>query len=105
MPDPKEDLKAKLLAEVFERIGAQRVPSSNIWRQNQRYGVCVQAAAPQRAVAAERPVVSEASATSVRQKGLSMDGGMVHIRDEGWKEFKVAALFRRVNAMRLTTLL
>jgi hypothetical protein len=28
-----------------------------------------------------------------RQKGVSMDGGMVHLRGEGWKEFKVGTVF------------
>ncbi len=28
-----------------------------------------------------------------QRKGVSMDGGMVHIRQEGWKEFKVGATF------------
>ena len=27
------------------------------------------------------------------RKGVSMDGGMVHLRDEGWKEFKVGTVF------------
>jgi len=25
--------------------------------------------------------------------GVSIDGGMVHIRDEGWKELKVGCMF------------
>jgi hypothetical protein len=25
--------------------------------------------------------------------GVSMDGGMIHIRDEGWKELKVGSVF------------
>jgi hypothetical protein len=28
-----------------------------------------------------------------RRKGLSMDGGKMHIRDEGWKEFKVGTVY------------
>jgi hypothetical protein len=39
----------------------------------------------------ERVVLPEAAHDHQQRKGISMDGGMVHLRGEGWKEFKVAA--------------
>jgi hypothetical protein len=32
-------------------------------------------------------------AESKGHMGVSMDGGMIHIRDEGWKELKVGSVF------------
>lgn len=76
-------------AEVFERIGEQRVPSTNIWRQNQRHRERLQEVA----LASEVHTQTAISMSSTQPKGLSMDGGMVHIRGEGWKEFKLGAVF------------
>lgn len=41
----------------------------------------------------ERVQVGAAAEDHQQRKGISMDGGMVHIRDEGWKELKAGAVF------------
>jgi hypothetical protein len=41
----------------------------------------------------ERVVLPDACHDHSRRKGINLDGGMVNIRDEGWKEFKMGAIF------------
>lgn len=67
--------------------------ATSIWEQVQRHGPRLQAYRKQQQeqVSIER-VVLPGDDLDVR-KGISMDGGMVHIRGEGWKEFKVGTVF------------
>jgi len=80
---------------VFERIGNVHIPASSIWRVTQAAGVRFQhrLAHEQGQVSVERTVVPHATQDHTQQKGISMDGGLVHIRGEGWKEFKVGTVF------------
>lgn len=80
---------------VFERIGKVHIPASSIWRYAQAAGARFQHHLDheQSQVSVERTVVPHISQDHAQQKGMSMDGGMVHIRDEGWKEFKVGTVF------------
>lgn len=80
---------------VFERIGRVHIPSSSVWRQSQRYGDTLKTYVEhqQSQVKVERVVIAAASQDHAQQKGISLDGGMVNIRDEGWKEFKVGTVF------------
>lgn len=81
--------------EVFERIGGKMIPVSSIWRQTQDYGGRLQAQVEhERAqVKPERVHVGDAAHDHRQRKGISMDGGMVNIRGEGWKELKAGAVF------------
>jgi hypothetical protein len=63
---------------VMARIGHQQVSISSLWRSVQQHSAAL-APAPDR----PDPVVAAKVVT------LSMDGGLVHVRGEGWKEFKV----------------
>jgi hypothetical protein len=80
---------------VFERIGHVHIPASSIWRYTQTAGARFQHHMDheQRQVSVERTVVPHSNQDHAQQKGISMDGGMVHIREEGWKEFKVGTVF------------
>jgi hypothetical protein len=80
---------------VFERIGHVHIPVSSIWRYTQSAGARFQQYLEheQGQVSVERTVVPHMSQDHAHQKGISMDGGMVHIREEGWKEFKVGTVF------------
>jgi hypothetical protein len=82
-------------AEVFERIGGRLIPASSIWRQTQQYGERFQARVEhERAqVKPERVQVGDAAQDHQQRKGISLDGGMVNIRGEGWKEIKAGAVF------------
>lgn len=80
-------------AQVFERIGKQLVSTTSLWEQVHQHGPrlkgCVEA--QQARVSPER-VVLPGHDLDLR-KGVSLDGGMVNIRGEGWKEMKVGTAF------------
>jgi hypothetical protein len=75
-------------AEVMARIGKRRVSVSSLWRLAQKVGQTLHhQATPEE----NREGRLEARGESVGPdtKLLSMDGGMVNIEGEGWKELKV----------------
>lgn len=80
---------------VFERIGRVHIPSSSVWRQTQVHGEALKTYVEhqQSLVSVERVVLPDAAQDHAQQKGISLDGGMVNIRGEGWKEFKVGVIF------------
>jgi hypothetical protein len=84
----------QLASEIFERIGRRHVPKSSIWRQVTAHGERLKAHVEhqQELVSVERVKLPAAGADHDRRKGVSIDGGMVHIREEGWKEFKAGTL-------------
>jgi hypothetical protein len=82
-------------AAVFEEIGERQIPASSIWRQTQYHGQRLQACVEQQQeqVRVERVILPDVKYDHDQRKGLSMDGGMVNIRGEGWRELKVGAVF------------
>lgn len=82
-------------AEVFERIGQRVIPRMSLWRQSRRHGERLRAYQEhQRAmVSVERVELPDSRVDHHQQKGLSLDGGMMNIRGEGWKEFKTGVVF------------
>jgi len=78
---------------VLQRIGHQTLSDSSLWR-------CVQQNSDLLTPVNDAPTPFPAESVVA----LSMDGGMVNIRDEGWKEFKVGLVSRvqeRVNSLPL----
>ena len=86
-------LPYKQAEEVFERIGKRLVSATSIWEQVAVHGPRLQSYVEQQQelVSIER-VVLPGHDLDIR-KGISIDGGMVHIREEGWKEFKMGTVF------------
>jgi hypothetical protein len=82
-------------AAVFEQIAERLIPASSIWRRTQQHGQRLQACVEQQRqqVSVERVVLPEVRYDHDQRKGVSMDGGMVNIRGEGWRELKVGAVF------------
>jgi len=80
---------------VFEVIGEIIIDGSSIWRQTQKHGKRIQAYVEQQQqqVSVERVVLPDARHDHDDRKAISMDGGMVNIRDDGWRELKVGAVF------------
>jgi hypothetical protein len=75
-------------AEVMRRIGKRAVADSSLWRATQKVGrvMCDQTAhLAKESILVFRPSESAEPVTKL----LSMDGGMVNIEGEGWKELKV----------------
>lgn len=82
-------------AATFRRIGKRNIPASTIWDMAQREGERLKRYVAQQAaqVGVERVILPPAGADHDQPLGISLDGGKVHLRDEGWKEFKTGAIF------------
>jgi len=93
------------VCEVLARVGGVEVSASTTWREVQQRGEQICAAeAPSAVGVVEREEVSAAAAQEQqppKRMGCSLDGGMIHIIDEGWKELKVGVIFDVVGEQRL----
>jgi hypothetical protein len=85
---------------VLAKVGQVAMSDTTAWRQAQACGAQAQALeAAQRAAATavpDRQQVVPGEARSSDRLALAMDGGMVPIRGEGWKELKVGGVGRIV---------
>ena len=83
--------------EMFGRIGHLTISDSSIWRRKEKWGERFKEVEEAKREKANTP----SSANEFRERvlgsqkriGVSMDGTMVHIRGEGWKELKVGCSF------------
>ena len=84
-------------ATILNTIGEIPISASSLWRRVAVWGPKCQALeATQRVASLTTPTREELKQadTGVGQAlGAAMDGGMVHLRDEGWKELKVGCVF------------
>ncbi len=82
-------------AEAFRRIARRPVPTDAIWDATQQHGERLKRHVEQQQaqVGVERVVLPPAGADHGRPLGVSLDGGKINIRSEGWKEFKAGAVF------------
>ena len=84
-------------AVVLLRIGQLGLSATSIWRRVEQWGTAWQAVEEVRQAKANAlPSVGEATQAqpSERQRlGAALDGAMVNIRQEGWKELKVGCVF------------
>jgi hypothetical protein len=87
----------RLVGEILQRIGQIRISESSVWRCAQEMGSRFQAVeAQERARASALPEAWDPPSraeVSDQRMGVAMDGAMVHIRDEGWKEVKLGVVF------------
>lgn len=87
----------ELAAEILRRIGQIHISRTSIWRHTQEVGrkfETIENAQRERATALpeqwdppSRAVVSD------QRMGVAMDGAMINIRQEGWKEVKIGTVF------------
>lgn len=87
----------ELAEETFRRIGQVSMSDSTIWRRAERWGEKFRELEKEAQEAANRSaqigeVIAPKSKSSARM-GVGMDGAMIHIRQEGWKELKVGCAF------------
>ncbi len=84
-----------LAVEVFERIAHQTVPLSAIWEATQQHGQRLQAYQihQDQQVAVERVQLPPVGQDHPERLGISLDGGKLNVRDEGWKEFKAGTIY------------
>jgi hypothetical protein len=83
---------------VLAQVGQMLMSDSTAWRQLQKRGAQAQALEAAQRLAANaapdrRQIVPGEGATSERL-AATMDGAMIHIRGEGWKELKVGGIGR-----------
>ena len=83
------------VTQVMARIGGYVISEANAWRETQQRGAQLHAemARRQAALRPEHIVPTNARQDHDQLKGVSMDGGLVHVRGEGWKEFKVGVVY------------
>jgi hypothetical protein len=86
-------------AEAFTRLARRSVPTNAVWDETQRHGERLKRhlAQQQAAVAVERVSLPPPGSDHDRPLGVSLDGGKMNIRGEGWKEFKAGAVFDLVT--------
>ena len=84
-------------ATILNTIGEIPISVSSIWRRVGVWGPKCQALeTTQRAVSMAtltREELNQTNELTMQDLGAAMDGGMVHIREEGWKELKVGCVF------------
>lgn len=82
---------------ILNTIGEIPISTSSLWRRVAVWGPKCQALeTTQRVASAATPTREELNQTiplDSQDLGAAMDGGMVHIREEGWKELKVGCVF------------
>jgi len=83
--------------EILSQLGQVSMSDSTIWRHTDVWGTRCQAVeAAQCAIATALPPRGEIVRGESRQRtdmGVAMDGAMVPIRKEGWKELKTGCVF------------
>ncbi len=85
-------------AEVLEEIGQITISDTSVWRRTQEWGEQFRQMEEEERERANTLSASSEERPEKREPGLrmgaAMDGGMIHIRGEGWKELKVGTIFR-----------
>jgi hypothetical protein len=75
------------VAQVLQDVGGIDVSTSSVWREVQRRGQHL------RAVAEDTTYEAAQGGPAASRMGCSMDGGMMYVRGEGWKELKIGDVF------------
>jgi hypothetical protein len=77
--------------QIAERLGGWHVPVGSLWNTTQRQGerLVKVVERQEETVSLERTAWENRLYAPQARKAVSMDGGMVNVRGEGWKELKV----------------
>lgn len=83
--------------QVMERIGGVAISDSTLWRKVQkwgkRFGEEEKKQEEKANQIAQRHIPPTAKVVTYPVMGAAMDGAMVNIRQEGWKELKLGSIF------------
>jgi hypothetical protein len=82
-------------SQILEKIGGIAMSSSSAWRRVEKWGQQfeqVERLQQVKAYGFEEQAAIDPN-RSLGRKGVAMDGTMVHIREEGWRELKVSCVF------------
>ena len=85
---------------ILQQVGGINISRGSIWQRGQVWGAQLAALAEQErqqatALPEQWTPPSRAQVTDQRM-GVALDGAMVNIKTEGWKELKVGAVFEVV---------
>lgn len=84
-------------SEILGKVGGIEVSVSTVWREVQVRGERIrEAEAPSKVEAVELeevPLGETEERRTAKRMGSSLDGGMMYIKGEGWKEAKVGVIF------------
>ena len=86
----------EMAEQVLQQIGQVNVSDTSIWRCTQERGEKFRRLAEEERAQAMSISGYEESLRRLMPKGrmgVAMDGGMINIRGEGWKELKVGSIF------------
>jgi hypothetical protein len=85
------------VAAALQRVGKVSMSDTSVWRRVAEWGEAFKHLDTQQAQAATAlPKRNESAvqpADQAGRMGVSLDGGMIYLRQEGWKEFKVGCVF------------
>lgn len=78
-------------SQTLSRLAQIEMPATTLWEHTQREGERLETGQRKRAsqTGVERTRWEDGRYDARMYRAISMDGGMVHIRGEGWKEMKV----------------
>lgn len=84
-------------AEILEKVGRIHTSSGSVWQRMQKWGEAYRQAEERAQTRAQeidlyQGIVPGESPEAMRM-GVGMDGSLIHIRQEGWKEVKVGCVF------------
>lgn len=83
--------------QILNQVGRISISASSIWRRTKKWGNALLAQeARERAIANAMPSREQPQSGECKHNkpmGFSLDGWMVHIRGDGWKEVKSATIF------------
>jgi hypothetical protein len=86
-----------LAEQILQKVGGIPISDTSIWRRAQKWGEKIRVAETIRAKAVvglpQRGQIIRGQVPHGRRMGGAMDGGMINIRQEGWKELKVGTFF------------
>ena len=81
--------------QILEEIGGIQISYSSVWRRVKKWGKrfeALEALQQVKASSIEKRAEPDQN-KSLSQMGAAMDGTMIHIREEGWKELKAGCVF------------
>jgi hypothetical protein len=86
------------VAEILQEVGQERISKSTAWRITQKWGQKIKEQEEQTEIAANatpgRDELIPGEAVGQERMGVSMDGAMVYVLGEGWKELKAGTVFQ-----------
>jgi hypothetical protein len=77
---------------VLARIGGYSLPATTLWEQTQQAGEKWLTAQQKQHVSVERTCWETGDYQAHFRRSVGMDGGMVQVRGESWKELKVGVI-------------